>query len=227
MPSRDTTFRDRRHAALVLAGQLKGRPLRNPLVLGIPRGGVVLAAVLARELGAELDVVLARKLRAPFQPEYALGAVSEDGHVTLGPDALDVPGVSDEYLEREVRQQLAEIDRRKELIRAIRPAATIADRSVIVTDDGIATGATMVAALRVIRHQQPREVIVAVPVASPDRLQEIRRNCDEVISLLLPDDFYAIGQFYRDFAQVEDEEVVRLLREFAPTSTNSAERVPV
>jgi predicted phosphoribosyltransferase len=212
MKPRGAPFRDRRHAAEVLAGELKGRRLRDPLVLGIPRGGVVLAAVLARELGAEFDVVLARKIRAPYQPEYALGAISEDGRVTLGVDVQDVPGVTEEYLDEEVREQLAEIDRRKRLIRAIRPAAVVADRSVIVTDDGIATGATMIAALQATRQQHPRELIVAVPVASPERLAEVSRWCDDAVCLHAPDDFHAVGQFYDQFDPVEDEEVLELLR---------------
>jgi predicted phosphoribosyltransferase len=206
-------FRDRRHAALELADRLKGRPLRDPLVVGIPRGGVVLAAVLAGELGAELDVVLARKLRAPYQPEYALGAVSEDGRVTLGPDVQDVPGVTRAYLEEGVREQLDEIDRRKRLIRAIRPAAPAAGRSVIVIDDGIATGATMIAALQALRQQHPQELIAAAPVASPERLAEVRRWCDEVVCLHAPEEFHAVGQFYAHFEPVEDEEVLELLRD--------------
>lgn len=205
-------FRDREHAALELARRFRGRALRNPLVLGIPRGGVVLAWVLARELGAELDVVLARKLRAPYQPEYALGAVAEDGQITLGPEATHLPGATQAYLQQEVRQQLAEIDRRKQLVRAIRPAAAITDRSVIVTDDGIATGATMIAAIQAVRQQHAHELIVAVPVAAPERLAELRSWCDDIVCLHAPADFHAVGQFYERFDSVEDDEVLRLLR---------------
>jgi predicted phosphoribosyltransferase len=207
-------FRDREDAARQLAEHLKYMPLRDPLVLAIPRGGVVTGAVLARELGAELDVVLSRKLRAPFQPELALGAVSEDGAVYLNP-FVEAEGTSNGYLGQERKHQMAEIERRKKLFRNVRPAAAVAGRSVIVTDDGIATGATMLAALHVIRNQNPNEVIVAVPVASPERLQEIGRHCDRVICLLAPQDFWAIGQFYRDFSQVEDETVVEFLRRYA------------
>jgi len=209
-------FRDREDAAYQLARRLKGRALRDPLVLAIPRGGVVTGAVLARELGAELDVVLSRKLRAPLQPELALGAVSEDGKVYLNPVAREILELTDEYVAEERRHQLAEIARRQKLFRAVRPPASMTDRSVIVTDDGIATGATMMAALHSVRGQQPHEVIVAVPVASPDRLEEVRRFCDEVVCLLTPEDFWAVGQFYEDFAAVEDEQVVELLRGFAP-----------
>jgi putative phosphoribosyl transferase len=204
-------FRDRKDAGRRLAEMLKGRPLHDPLVLAVPRGGVVIGSVLAHELNADLDVALSRKLRAPGQPELALGAVSEDGRVYLAEHAQDFL----DQLEEERRYQLAEIERRKLLFRAVRPQAPIVGRSVIVTDDGIATGSTMIAALQTVKMQNPREVLVAVPVASPDRLAEIRRWCDNVVRLSAPEDFWAIGQFYEDFAQVEDEEVIALLRERA------------
>lgn len=209
-------FRNREDAACQLAQQLKGRELHDPLVLAIPRGGVVTGAVLAQELGADLDVVLSRKLRAPEQPEYAVGAISEDGRVYLNPYALEVLTLDEDYLAEEERYQLREIARRKKLFRAVRPQAPVAGRSVIVTDDGIATGSTMIAALQAVQTQKPHELIVAVPVSSPDRLGEVRRWCDDMVCLFSPKEFWAIGQFYEDFAQVEDEEVVKLLRAFAP-----------
>jgi putative phosphoribosyl transferase len=212
-------FRDREDAARQLAAMLKGRALHDPLVLAIPRGGVVTGAVLARELGAELDVVLSRKLRAPDQPELAIGAIAEDGRVYLNHHAeAFLEFIGEEYLAAERRHQLAEIARRRKLFRAVRPQAAVAGRSVIVTDDGIATGATMIAALQAVKAQDPREVIVAVPVASPDRLEVVRRWCDDVVCLLSPERFWAIGQFYEDFTQVEDEQVLQLLRDFAPAA---------
>jgi len=209
-------FRNREDAGRQLAEKLKGRQLCNPLVLAIPRGGLVTGAILAQELGAELDVVLARKLRAPWLAELALGAVSEEGQVYLTRYAEEDVDVTKGYLARERSHQLSEIARRKKLFRRVRPRAPVAGRSVIVTDDGIATGSTMIAALQVVKTHKPREVIVAVPVASPDRLEEVRHWCDDVVCLLSPEDFWAIGQFYEDFTQVEDEQVVALLREFAP-----------
>lgn len=208
-----TPFRDRAEGGWRLGEELKGLKLRDPLVLAIPRGGVATGMALARELNAELDVVLSRKLRAPFQPEYAIGAISEDGQVTLNPDAVGATGASEEYLEEEKQHQLREIARRKKLFRAVRPLAPIAGRSVIVTDDGIATGSTMIAALQAVRAQHPHELIMAVPVAPPDRLEAMRELCDEVVCLLAPEDFRAVGQFYRDFDTVEDEEVVQMLAE--------------
>lgn len=206
-------FRNREDAALRLARRLKSLALKDPVVLGIPRGGVVTAAILARELDAEFDVVLSRKLRAPYQPELAIGAIGEDGEVYLNSFAREASGVTEEYIREERDHQVAEIGRRSKLFRAVKPPADVTGRSVIVTDDGIATGSTMVAALHVLNAQKPHEVIVAVPVAPPDTIEKLRPQCSRLECLLTPGDFEAIGQFYDDFRQVEDEEVVRLLRE--------------
>jgi predicted phosphoribosyltransferase len=219
-------FSNREDAAHQLAVLLQGRPWRDPLVLAIPRGGVVTGAVLARALDADLDVVLARKLRAPAHPELALGAVCETGQVYLDPGAESMLPLLGDYVEQERLFQTSEIERRKKLIRSVRPAAPVAGRSVIVTDDGIATGSTMLAALKVARAQHPHELIVAVPVAARDRLAEVSRWCDETVCLLSPREFYAIGQFYRDFGQVPDERVIELLREFAGRGRPAAVRVP-
>ena len=211
-------FYNREDAALRLANRLKDRALRDPLVLAIPRGGVIIGAVLAHELGADLDAVLSRKLRAPAQPELAIGAISEQGQVYLNEHAEEVLGFDGSYLAEERRHQLAEIAWRKALYRKVRPPAPVKGRSVIITDDGIATGSTMIAALRTTRAQNPHELIVAVPVASPERLEEVERWCDEVVCLYAPESFWAIGQFYEDFTQVDDEQVVDLLRKFGDAS---------
>jgi predicted phosphoribosyltransferase len=214
-------FYDRDDAGHQLAENLKRRELNDPVVLAIPRGGVVIGAVLAKELDAELDVVLSRKLGAPDQPELAIGAVSEDGRVFLNPLAREYLEADEAYLEQELQAQRAEIARRKELFRAVRPRATVTGRSIIMTDDGIATGATMIAALQVVKEQKPHETIVAVPVASPERLQDVRRWCDDVVCLLAPDTFWAIGQFYKDFSQLTDEEVIEILRNLTLTRSAS------
>ncbi|MCC7421054.1 MAG: dienelactone hydrolase family protein [Planctomycetaceae bacterium] len=206
-------FRDREEAGRRLADELRTLELHDPVVLGIPRGGVATAAALARELGAELDVVLSRKLRAPMQPEFAVGAVGEDGKIYVTPEARLVSGISNDYMARERQHQMQEIERRKRLFRAVRPAAVLKNRTVIVTDDGIATGSTMIAALETIRLHSPRELIVAVPVAPPERLPSIQQRCDRLICLHAPDPFWAVGQFYQDFRQVEDDEAVAMLRE--------------
>lgn len=206
-------FRDRADAGMQLADLFRDQKLTDPLVLAIPRGGVITGAVLARELGAELDVVLARKLRAPQQPEAAIGAVSELGQVYLNDIASEFPKL-DDYLVKERDFQMAEIARRNQLLRGARPAAPVAGRSVIVTDDGIATGATMIAALRDIRSKRPKELIVAVPVASPAALELVRIWSDDVRCLLSPGDFWAVGHYYEDFRPVEDDEVLELIRKF-------------
>ncbi len=205
-------FRNREDAGLQLADMLRDVPLRDPVVLGIPRGGVVIAAVLARELGAELDVVLARKLRAPNQHELAIGSLCEDGVVYLNQLGKEIAQEDPDYLKDEREYQMAEINRRKRLFRHVRPQVSVAGRTVIVTDDGIATGSTMLAALHVVKAKKAAEVIVAVPVGSPERLEELGRLCDRIVCLRAPDNFWAIGQFYEDFAQVEDSEVVERLQ---------------
>jgi predicted phosphoribosyltransferase len=208
-------FLDRHDAGLQLADLLRDMPLRDPLVLGIPRGGIVIGAVLARELNADLDVVLARKLRAPYQPELAIGAIAESGEMYLNHLGEETAREMPDYLRQEQEYQMAEIRRRQQLFRGARPPAPVAGRSVIVTDDGIATGATMLAALHVVKNERPFEVIVAAPVASPERLREIHKWCDRIVCIQAPDNFWAIGQFYDDFEQIEDTEVLDLLRSFA------------
>ena len=200
-----------------------GGPARSetdkPLVLAIPRGGVEVGAVLARGLGAELDVVLARKLRAPHQPELALGAVSETGQVYLNQFASAMSEAGEAYVEAERRRQLGEIARRRDLYRAVRPQAPVTGRTVILTDDGVATGATMIAALNTVKAGGAKWIVVAVPVGAPERLDAIRPLCDRLVCLEEPQAFWAIGQFYRDFSQVEDARVVELLRDYGLPAT--------
>jgi putative phosphoribosyl transferase len=209
-------FRNRNEAALQLAGRLKGRLFCDPLVLAIPRGGLVIGAILARELGADLDVALSCKLRAPGRPRLTVGAISEGGCVYLNPQAKMVSGLTQEYLAEECRRRLAEIAQRRKVFRQVRPLVPVAGRSVLVTDDGILTGSTMIAALQRLKEQDPYELIVAVPVASPVGLREVRHWCDDDIWLVSPEQFQAIDEFYEGFPRVGDEQVLDLLREFAP-----------
>ena len=213
------TFADREEAGWMLVERLRGESPERPLVLAIPRGGVEVGAAVARGLGAELDVVLSRKLRAPHQPELALGAVAESGEVYLNHFASAMTDAGDAYIEAERQRQLAEIERRRALVRAVRPQAPIAGRTVILTDDGIATGATMIAALHTVRAAGARRIVVAVPVGAADRIDALRPLCDRIECLQEPEAFWAIGQFYRDFAQVEDERVLELLRDYGRPET--------
>jgi putative phosphoribosyl transferase len=207
-------FYNRENAGRLLGQRLKQREFRDPLVLGIPRGGLVIAAAIARELAAELDVVLARKLRAPAQAELAIGGISEDGNVWVNDQAEDILLAREDYLTQERKFQLDEIARGKKVFREIRSRAESSGRSVIVTDDGIATGSTMIAALQATRAQNPHELIVAVPVAPAEAVIELRHWCDEVLCLLTPDEFFAIGQFYEDFTPIEEADALSLLRHF-------------
>lgn len=204
-------FANRAEAGRLLARELLEEKPMHPVVLAIPRGGIEVAAPLAAALSADLDVVLARKLRAPYQRELAIGAISENGEVVFADDPTLVPGVTAAYVAEERARQMEEIARRRTMYRAVRPAVPLVHRHVIVTDDGIATGSTMIAALQTVRRMDIAHVTVAIPVASSDRLKSIRPLCDRLVCLLVPETFLAVGQFYESFEQVEDERVVELL----------------
>ncbi len=201
-------FRDRRHAAALLAEALRPLGLVRPVVLGVPRGGVVVADVLAEALGGTMDVVLARKIGAPGNPEFALGAVAESGEVILRPYARRYAGEA--YLEAEIARQLKVIEERRARYRAVRPKEPLAGREAVLTDDGVATGSTMEAALAAVRAEGPKRVVVAVPVGAADALERLRQAA-EVVALSAPYDFGAVGAYYDEFPQVTDDEVVRLL----------------
>ena len=204
-------FADRIDAAKRLAAALADYRGKNPLVLAIPRGAVQMGRSIADELAGELDVVLVRKLRAPGSPEFAVGAIDETGWAYIAPHAHSA-GATDKYLERERREQLELLRRRRVLYTPEREPIDAAGRIAMIVDDGLATGATMIAALHAVRAKAPAKLLCAVPVASPDSLELVRPYADELICLEAPEHFYAVGQFYRSFPQVEDEEVVALLR---------------
>jgi len=203
-------FASRTDAALQLAGALAAYRGRNPLVLAIPRGAVAMGQLLADELGGELDVVLVRKLRAPDSPEFAVGAVDESGWTYVA-DHAERAGADAAYLERERELQLETLRKRRAQYTPARAPIDAQGRIVIVVDDGLATGASMIAALHAARAKRPRRLICAVPVAPADSLELVRPLADEVVCLATPAGFFAVGQFYRDFPQVQDHEVVALL----------------
>lgn len=205
-------FRDRKEAGERLAKDLVGMNLQDPIVLAIPRGGVVVGVELARALGAELDVVVSRKLRVPYQTELAFGALGEDGTLVLDHHLIEKVGLSSMQIQQEQDYQREQIRQRLARFRGDKPAVELANRSVIVTDDGIATGSTMLAALKTLRTNEPLELIVAVPVAPKHQLELIARHCDRIVCLYSPEDFMAVGQFYESFEPVEDQQVEQLMR---------------
>ena len=203
-------FMDRTDAARRLADALAAYRDENPLVLAIPRGAVPMAKVIASELGGEVDVVLVRKLPAPCSPEFAIGAVDETGWTYLADHARRM-GIDDDYIEAERSAQVALMARRRAQYTPVRPPIDPAGRTVIVVDDGLATGSTMIAALHAIRAKGPKKLICAVPVAPPETAERVQGYCDELVCLATPIGFYAVGQFYESFPQVEDDEVIAAL----------------
>jgi putative phosphoribosyl transferase len=208
-------FRDRREAGRLLAEKLGYLKDRRPVVLALPRGGVPVGLEIARALGAPLDLTFVRKLGAPGQEELAVGAIADGSEPeTITDEALaSAVGIRNAELASKKDSALEEIERRRKEYLGERPRVPLAGRTVIVVDDGIATGATMTAAIRVTRKQRPSRVVVAVPVAPPDVPRRLREEADDVVCLYAPVEFLAVGQFYRQFEQLSDQEVVALLAE--------------
>jgi putative phosphoribosyl transferase len=204
-------FENREHAARLLAQRLRpSYKNKNPLVLGIPRGAVPMAKIIADDLGGELDIVLVHKLSYPGQPELAVGAIDEKGNVFAADYMLEIEA---EYLELEKKRQLEVLRQRRARYTPGRLPIDPHGRLVIVVDDGIATGSTMTAALRAIRRQEPKNLVGAVAVASPMAARAISHEADAIVCLNVPGDFYAVGQFFNDFSQVTDDDVVSILRQ--------------
>lgn len=208
-------FKDRQSAGKLLAQHLKRyKGQDNVLVLGIPRGGVVVAVQIARKLNLPLDIVITRKIGAPTQSELALGAVDPDGEVVWDKELISAVRVNVEQLKDEVEKQIAEIKRREEVYRQRKLQLDVEDKTVILVDDGIATGSTTLAAINYLKRQRAKKIILAVPVASREVVDRVSREIEkigEVMVLETPENFQAVGQFYQQFEEVSDEEVVQLL----------------
>jgi putative phosphoribosyl transferase len=204
-------FYDRTEAALALAERLKDYKGKNPLILAIPRGAVPMAKIIADELEGAFDVVLVRKLRAPYQPELAIGSVDESGWTYIADFAASV-GADNAYIASEKRAQMETIIKRRAQYTPVRPPIDPAGRIVIVIDDGLATGATMISALHGLRDRKPAKLICAVPVSPPTTLKKVAALADEVVCLEAPSDFQAVGQFYVNFPQVGDIDVIEILQ---------------
>jgi putative phosphoribosyl transferase len=206
------SYKDRTHAGRQLARTLRHYAGRAGLiVLGLPRGGVPVAFEVAQALGAELDVLLVRKLGMPHHEEYAMGAIGSGGVRVLQPGVPGLMGVTQEQVEQVTARELAELERRDRLYRGARPPPRLEGRCVILVDDGIATGASMLAAVQVVRKQRVARLVVAAPVGAPDTVARLAGEADEVVCPLAPPRFHAVGQYYRKFGQTEDEEVQDLL----------------
>ncbi|HVP29836.1 MAG TPA: phosphoribosyltransferase [Myxococcota bacterium] len=206
-------FQDRRDAGRRLAEELARFKGPDTVVLALPRGGVPVGFEIAKALGAKLDLLLVRKIGAPYQPELAVAAVvdGEQTEIVRNDDLIRELGLDDAYVREEAERQVAEIERRRGLYLAGREPVAVAGRTAIVVDDGVATGATMRAALRAVRRRSPARLVLAVPVAPPDTVERLRGEVDELVCLSTPAYFGAIGAFYDDFHQLEDDEVRELL----------------
>jgi predicted phosphoribosyltransferase len=209
---RPKRFRDRREAGRVLAEELTSYANQpDVLILALPRGGVPVGCELARALRVPLDVFLVRKLGVPGHEELAMGAVATGGVRVLNDDVVEPLGIPEYVIEAETAQELEELRRRERLYRGGRPAPDVHGRTVILVDDGLATGATMRAAIQALRQQQPGRIVVAVPTAAPDTCEALRSKADKVICAMTPEPFFAVGHWYDDFTQTTDDEVRRLL----------------
>ena len=214
---------DRVDAGRTLGACLQQYKGRDVLVLGIPRGGVPVAAEVARALEADLDVIVSRKLGAPGQPELAIGAVTSNGGRFLNEKLIQAAGVTKDYLEKVTAAKMAEAHRREERFRGGRPPARISDRIVIVVDDGLATGATMRASVRSVRKAEPARLVVAVPVGSQEACAALRQEADEVVCVWQPELFWAVGLYYEDFEPTLDDEVASILQQYQKPTAVRAE----
>lgn len=205
-------FADRVDAGRRLAPALKDLVGKDAIVLAIPRGGVVVGYGVAKALDLPLDVIIPRKIGAPGNPELAIGAMTEDGTVLLDDRLVEYLQVSEDYIRNESETQKLEIERRLKLYRGDIQYPSLENRDVILVDDGIATGSTMKAAIASVRKRRAKTVVIAIPVGPPSTIRELEKEADHVVCLHTPESFYAIGQFYEDFTQTQDQEVTRLLK---------------
>ncbi len=215
-------FSNREEAGKILGAKIKEKGyVKDCIALGIPRGGVIVAKEVAESINCKLDIIIPRKLRAPFNPELAFGAISSDDSLVIDESLVSLLNISDEYIKQEKQTQLDEIKRRRIKYKKGKPLPDVKGKIVILVDDGIATGATMKAGVISIRKEEPEKVVVAVPVASPQSVEELREMADEVICLYAPAYFAAVGQFYMEFQQTSDDEVIEVLESYVENKKNT------
>ncbi len=205
-------FKNRREAGEKLAAQLEAYKGRKPLILAVPRGGVTVAEPVWENIGGELDLIITRKIGAPYQPELAIGAVSGDGFVMLNNNIVSRLNVTEDYINTAAEKEQNEIRRRLKIYRGNRSMPLIDNRLVVIIDDGVATGYTLLAALRSLQEKNPAKLVLAIPVGPPDTLTMLENEVDELLCLEAPVHFSAVGQFYRQFDQVSDSEVTAILQ---------------
>jgi len=205
-------FKDRRQAGEKLAELLRQYKGQQPLILAVPRGGVAVAEPIWETLGGDLDLVITRKLGAPYQPELAIGAVSGDGFVMLNDNIVSHLNVSEDYVKEAAEKEQEEIKRRLKLYRGHRPLPEVNQRLVILIDDGVATGYTLLAALRSLQEKKPARLVLAVPVGPPDTFDKLEKEVDDLVFVKAPENFAAVGQFYRKFNQTSDQEVLEIMK---------------
>lgn len=206
-------FFDRQDAGEQLAPLLSAyKKDKNAIVIGLPRGGVETAYAVALALQLPLDIICPRKIGAPMNPEYAIGAITESGQGFFDTRAIDMLGTTKQYIDEAVKKEIQKIQTRLALYRTGMPARNLHSKTVILVDDGLATGATMLAAIKTAKAEQAKKIVVAIPVSPRDTYLRIKNEVDEVQCLSVPDDFYAVGQYYRSFNQTSDEEVIALMK---------------
>lgn len=205
-------FRDRFDAGRQLAERLRDLAGQAAIVLALPRGGVLVGYEIARALRLPLDVILTRKIGAPFNPEYAIGVVAENGFVSVNQEEVALGVANEAYIQRVVPKLMAELERRRQLYREGRPLPDLTGKTAILVDDGVATGFTMLGAIAAVREQHPERIIVALPVAPPSTAERLRREVDRIEVLIMPEPLDGVGAWYQDFHQASDEEVLELLR---------------
>jgi len=208
-------FKDRLEAAKLLSKKIKETlgDMKDVIVLAIPRGGIIVGAEVARFFGWDLDITIPRKLGAPGNPELAIGAIGEHGGLVINDRAYKLLGIDKDYLDKIIEKEKKEIERRSSLYRTKR--FDYKGKNLIIVDDGIATGSTVIASIRGLRTSEPKSIVVAVPVLPYETIDLIKKEADILIYLMAPKEFWAVGQFYADFGEVKDEEVVRILKEFS------------